>query len=89
MFTSRFRLLLSSVLSLSLCHVASLAQVQIGPSGATVEINGQVRFAEGGAPAENVLVRLESYVKDMQAGVHDYILMNMKLITEEEYAGMG
>lgn len=61
MFTSRFRLLLSSVLALSLCHVASLAQVQNGPSGATVEINGQVRFAEGGAPAENVLVRLESY----------------------------
>jgi tetratricopeptide (TPR) repeat protein len=27
----------------------------------TVEINGQVRFAEGGAPAENVVVRLESY----------------------------
>jgi GNAT superfamily N-acetyltransferase len=29
------------------------------------------------------------YVKDMQAGTHDYILMSMKLITEEEYAGMG
>jgi tetratricopeptide (TPR) repeat protein len=26
-----------------------------------VEINGQVRFAEGGAPAANVVVRLESY----------------------------
>lgn len=36
----------------------------------------------------NVL-RVPDYVKDMQAGVHDYILMNMKLITEEEYAGMG
>ncbi len=36
----------------------------------------------------NVL-QLSDYVKDMQAGVHDYILMNMKLITEEEYAGMG
>src|SRR5262249_17217006 len=27
----------------------------------TVEIHGQVRFAEGGAPAANVVVRLESY----------------------------
>jgi GNAT superfamily N-acetyltransferase len=35
------------------------------------------------------VVHVPDYVKDMQAGVHDYILMNMKLITEEEYAGMG
>jgi GNAT superfamily N-acetyltransferase len=35
------------------------------------------------------LLHVPDYVKDMQAGVHDYILMNMKLITEEEYAGMG
>jgi tetratricopeptide (TPR) repeat protein len=37
-----------------------MAQVQTGPSP-TVEIHGQVRFVEGGAPAANVLVRLESY----------------------------
>ncbi|HEY5915462.1 MAG TPA: GNAT family N-acetyltransferase [Verrucomicrobiae bacterium] len=36
----------------------------------------------------NVL-RLQDYVKDMQTVTHDYILMNMRLITEEEYAGMG
>ena len=36
----------------------------------------------------NVL-QVPDYVKDMQSGVHDYILMHMKLITEEEYAGMG
>ena len=36
----------------------------------------------------NVL-HVPDYVKDMQSGVHDYILMHMRLITEEEYAGMG
>ena len=35
------------------------------------------------------LLRLPDYVKDMQSVMHDYILMGMKLITEEEYAGMG
>jgi ribosomal protein S18 acetylase RimI-like enzyme len=35
------------------------------------------------------LLRLPDYVKDMQSVMHDYILMHMKLITEEEYAGMG
>jgi GNAT superfamily N-acetyltransferase len=35
------------------------------------------------------LVRLEDYVKDMQAISHDYILMGLTLKTEEEYAGMG
>jgi GNAT superfamily N-acetyltransferase len=35
------------------------------------------------------LLRLHDYVKDMQAVSHDYILMGIKLITDEEYAGMG
>jgi GNAT superfamily N-acetyltransferase len=35
------------------------------------------------------LVRLESYVKDMQAISHDYILMGLELKTDEEYAGVG
>ncbi len=35
------------------------------------------------------LVRLENYVKDMQAIDHDYILMGVELKTDEEYAGMG
>jgi GNAT superfamily N-acetyltransferase len=34
------------------------------------------------------LVRLESYVKDMQAITHDYVLMGVDLKTDEEYAGM-
>src|SRR5258705_12287518 len=45
-----------------LCHIVSLAQVRQGPPpSASREIHGQLRFADGGAPAQNVLVRLESY----------------------------
>lgn len=35
------------------------------------------------------LVRLEDYVKDMQAISHDYILMGVNLKVDEEYAGVG
>src|SRR5215468_6367930 len=35
------------------------------------------------------LLRLEDYVKDMQAITHDYILMGLNLKTDEEYAGVG
>ncbi len=35
------------------------------------------------------LVRLENYVKDMQAIPHDYILMGVDLKIDEEYAGVG
>jgi GNAT superfamily N-acetyltransferase len=35
------------------------------------------------------LVRLPEYVKDMQAISHDYVLMGLDLVTDEEYAGMG
>jgi GNAT superfamily N-acetyltransferase len=34
-------------------------------------------------------LRLENYVKDMQAISHDYILMGLDLTTDEEYAGVG
>lgn len=61
MGSTRARLLLSSIVTLTLCHLVGLAQVQTGPSPATVEIHGQVRFVEGGKPAANVVVRLESY----------------------------
>lgn len=33
------------------------------------------------------LLRLEDYVKDMQAISHDYVLMGLDLKTDEEYAG--
>jgi GNAT superfamily N-acetyltransferase len=35
------------------------------------------------------ILRLPDYVKDTHSVMHDYILMGLKLITEEEYAGMG
>jgi GNAT superfamily N-acetyltransferase len=35
------------------------------------------------------LVRMENYVKDMQAITHDYVLMGLDLTTDEEYAGVG
>jgi len=35
------------------------------------------------------LLRLEDYVKDMQAVSHDYVLMGLDLKTDEEYAGVG
>lgn len=35
------------------------------------------------------LLRLENYVKDMQAITHDYVLMGLDLTTDEEYASVG
>ena len=35
------------------------------------------------------LLRIEDYVKDMQAVTHDYVLMGVDLKSDEEYAGMG
>jgi len=35
------------------------------------------------------LTRLNDYVKDMQAVSHDYVLMGLDLVTDEEYAGVG
>lgn len=35
------------------------------------------------------LIRLENYVRDMQAMAHDYVLMGLDLKTDEEYAGVG
>ncbi len=35
------------------------------------------------------LLRLEDYVKDMQAVAHDYILMGLELKTDEEYTSAG
>ena len=59
MTSTRIVLLLASIVAIALCQFVIRAQVQTSPS--TVEIHGQVRFAEGGAPAQQVLVRLESY----------------------------
>jgi GNAT superfamily N-acetyltransferase len=53
----------------------------IGEQEAAVKMFAMLGFSN--------LVRLEDYVKDMQAITHDYILMGLDLKTDEEYAGMG
>ncbi len=37
----------------------------------------------------STLLRLPEYVEDMQGVSHDYVLMGLDLVTDEEYAGMG
>lgn len=59
MISTRMRLLFAGIVAIALCQFVIRAQVQTSP--ATVEIHGQVRFVEGGAPAANVVVRLESF----------------------------
>src|SRR6185369_14300004 len=61
MNSTRIVLLLLSIIAIGVCQFVILGQVQTQPNAAVVEIHGQVRFAEGGAPAANVVVRLESY----------------------------
>lgn len=53
----------------------------IGEQDAAVKMFALLGFSQ--------LMRLEDYVKDMQAISHDYILMGLDLKTDEEYAGMG
>jgi lipopolysaccharide biosynthesis regulator YciM len=61
MNSTRVGLLLSSIIAVAVCHFVIFGQVQTEPSRTAVEIHGQVRFAQGGSPAQNVVVRLESY----------------------------
>jgi len=61
MISTRVMLVLASIIAITLCQLVIFGQIQSSPTTATVEIHGQVRFVEGGAPAEQVLVRLESY----------------------------
>jgi GNAT superfamily N-acetyltransferase len=53
----------------------------IGEQKAAIKLFAMLGFSN--------LVRLDSYVKDMQAIAHDYVLMGLELKTDEEYAGMG
>jgi GNAT superfamily N-acetyltransferase len=53
----------------------------IGEQAAAMKMFAMLDFRE--------LLRLEDYVKDMQANSHDYILMGLDLLTDEEYAGAG
>ena len=51
----------------------------IGEQEAAVKTFAMLGFSQ--------LLRLDDYVKDMQAITHDYILMGLQLKTDEEYAG--
>jgi GNAT superfamily N-acetyltransferase len=53
----------------------------IGEQEAAIKMFAMLGFSQ--------LLRLEDYVKDMQAISHDYILMGLVLKTDEEYAGVG
>ena len=69
---------------LDLAHRQGLEKVEaefIGDQEAAIKMFGLLGFTE--------LLRLPSYVKDMQANKHDYILMGLDLETDEEYAGVG
>jgi ribosomal protein S18 acetylase RimI-like enzyme len=50
----------------------------IGEQEAAIHMFAMLGFSQ--------LLRLEDYVKDMQAISHDYILMGLDLKTDEEYA---
>ena len=53
----------------------------IGEQAAAIKVFALLGFSN--------LLRLENYVKDMQAVSHDYVMMGLELKTDEEYAGMG
>jgi GNAT superfamily N-acetyltransferase len=53
----------------------------IGEQEAAVKMFAMLGFSN--------LLRLEDYVKDMQAVSHDYVLMGLNLKVDEEYAGVG
>ena len=53
----------------------------IGEQARAIKVFGQLGF--------RTLLRLDDYVKDMQAVTHDYVLMGVDLTTDEEYAGTG
>ncbi len=68
----------------SLARSLSLEKVEaefIGDQEAAIKMFALMGFSN--------LLRLEGYVKDMQAISHDYVLMGVDLKTDEEYAGVG
>jgi len=69
---------------IEIARTASLEKVEaefIGEQEAAIKMFAMLGFSQ--------LLRLEDYVKDMQAVTHDYILMGLALKTDEEYAGVG
>ena len=53
----------------------------IGEQAAAMKVFGLLGF--------HPLCHLPDYVKDMQAITHDYVLMGLDLLTDDEYAGAG
>ena len=69
---------------LDIARNAGLEKVEaefIGEQEAAVKMFAMLGFSQ--------LVKLDDYVKDMQAIRHDYVLMGLYLKTDEEYAGVG
>jgi L-phenylalanine/L-methionine N-acetyltransferase len=76
------RALVSEIIEIA--RNASLEKVEaefIGEQETAIKMFAMLGFSQ--------LLRLEDYVKDMQAVTHDYILMGLALKTDEEYAGVG
>jgi len=76
------RMLVSEILDIA--RRAGLEKVEaefIGEQAAGIKMFALLDFRE--------LLRLEDYVKDMQAISHDYILMGLELKTYEEYTNAG
>ncbi|MEW6305653.1 MAG: GNAT family N-acetyltransferase [Verrucomicrobiota bacterium] len=76
------RLLISELLDIA--RFTGLEHVEaefIAQQEAAIKVFAMLGFTE--------FLRLEDYVKDMQAITHDYVLMGLQLTTDEEYAGMG
>jgi RimJ/RimL family protein N-acetyltransferase len=53
----------------------------VGKQESAIRMFGLLGFSE--------LMRLPDYVKDMQANTHEYVVMGLRLVTDEEYAGAG
>jgi GNAT superfamily N-acetyltransferase len=69
---------------LGIARGAGLERVEaefIGEQEAAAKMFAMLGFSQ--------LLRLEDYVKDMQAISHDYILMGLELKTDEEYTSAG
>lgn len=70
--------------TVEIARACSLEKVEaefIGTQEGAIKVFGLLGFSE--------LIRLPDYVKDMQAITHDYVLMGLDLLTDDEYAGAG
>src|ERR1700690_3949369 len=69
---------------LEIARQAGLEKVEaefIGEQEAAIKMFAMLGFSQ--------LLRLDDYVKDMQAISHDYILMGLQLKTDRKYSGVG